>query len=125
MAAAASGCFFFLTLRLAAVVVGADDQPGGFRVTCSERRCKTLSLLHPTRYGLRVNFTRKSGSIILAKNGSVLVAIDNSLDPTPLPKELCKRIDQLKPEDQDMVCHFLNMAVRQNKLKQIVASPMG
>jgi len=32
MAAAASSRFFFLTLRLAAVVVGADDQPGGFRV---------------------------------------------------------------------------------------------
>ncbi len=35
-------------------------------------------------------------------------------------KELCKRIDQLKPEDQDMVCHFLDMAVTQDKLKQLM-----
>ncbi len=40
-------------------------------------------------------------------------------------KELCKRVDQLKTEDQEMVCHFLDMAVRQDKLKQIVVSPMG
>jgi len=40
-------------------------------------------------------------------------------------KELCKRVDQLNPEDQDVICHFLNMAVQQDKLKQIVARPMG
>ncbi len=38
-------------------------------------------------------------------------------------KELCKQIDSLKPEDQDLVCHFLDMAVKQDKLKQLVANP--
>ena len=38
-------------------------------------------------------------------------------------KELCKKIDGLKPEDQDMVCHFLDMAVKQNTLKQLMANP--
>ena len=37
-------------------------------------------------------------------------------------KELCKRVDDLKPEDQDMVCHFLDMAVNQHSLKQIMAN---
>jgi len=39
-------------------------------------------------------------------------------------KELCKRVDELKPEDQEVICHFLDMAVRQDKLKQIVANSM-
>lgn len=39
-------------------------------------------------------------------------------------KELCKRVDQLKPEDQEVICHFLDMAVRQDKLQQIVGKPM-
>ena len=38
-------------------------------------------------------------------------------------KDLCKQIDGLKPEDQDMVCHFLDMAVKQNTLKQLMANP--
>ena len=37
-------------------------------------------------------------------------------------KELCKRIDTLKPEDQDVVCRFLDMAVKQDKLKQLMTS---
>jgi transcriptional regulator with XRE-family HTH domain len=40
-------------------------------------------------------------------------------------KELCKRVDELRPEDQDLICHFLDMAVRQDKLRQIVGSPTG
>ena len=37
-------------------------------------------------------------------------------------KELCKKIDGLKPEDQDMVCHFLDMAVKQNTMKQLMTN---
>lgn len=40
-------------------------------------------------------------------------------------KELCKRVDELRPEDQDVICHFLDMAVRQDKLRQIVGNPTG
>lgn len=39
-------------------------------------------------------------------------------------KELCKQVDQLKLEDQDVICHFLDMAVRQDRLKHIVADPI-
>ena len=35
-------------------------------------------------------------------------------------KELCKQVDLLKPEDQEVVCHFLNMAVRQDKFRQLI-----
>ncbi len=35
-------------------------------------------------------------------------------------KELCKQVDKLKPGDQDIICHFLDMAVRQDKLKAFV-----
>ncbi|WP_075184799.1 hypothetical protein [Teredinibacter haidensis] len=38
-------------------------------------------------------------------------------------KELCKKVDELKPADQDVVCHFLDMAVTQDKLKQLMVSP--
>ena len=37
-------------------------------------------------------------------------------------KELCKQIDHLKPEDQDAICHILDMAVRQDKVKQIFSN---
>ena len=40
-------------------------------------------------------------------------------------KELCKKVDRLKPEDQEVICHFLNMAIRQDQLKQIVSNPVG
>jgi transcriptional regulator with XRE-family HTH domain len=40
-------------------------------------------------------------------------------------KELCKQADQLAPEDQEVICHFLDMAIRQDRLKQIVANPVG
>ena len=36
-------------------------------------------------------------------------------------KELCRQVDALKPEDQDLVCHFLDMAVRQDQMRQIVS----
>ncbi|MCF6437004.1 helix-turn-helix transcriptional regulator [Pseudoalteromonas sp. MMG022] len=35
-------------------------------------------------------------------------------------KELCRQIDSLRPEDQDVVCHFLDMAVKQDQLKKLV-----
>jgi transcriptional regulator with XRE-family HTH domain len=37
-------------------------------------------------------------------------------------KELCKKADQLKPEDQELVCHFLDMAIKQDQLRQIVGN---
>ncbi|MBK9614251.1 MAG: hypothetical protein IPO35_01590 [Uliginosibacterium sp.] len=40
-------------------------------------------------------------------------------------QELCKKVDALRPEDQDVICHFLDMAVRQDKLRQIVGNPTG
>lgn len=35
-------------------------------------------------------------------------------------KELCKQADLLKQEDQEVICHFLAMAIKQDKLKQII-----
>ncbi len=40
-------------------------------------------------------------------------------------KELCRKVDQLKHEDQDVICHFLDMAVRHELLKKIVADPIS
>lgn len=40
-------------------------------------------------------------------------------------KELCKKVDQLKPEDQSVVCHFLEMAVRTDQLKRIMIDPLS
>jgi transcriptional regulator with XRE-family HTH domain len=40
-------------------------------------------------------------------------------------QELCKKVDALRPEDQEVICHFLDMAVRQDKLRQIVGNPTG
>ena len=37
-------------------------------------------------------------------------------------KELCMQADQLRQEDQEMICHFLNMAINQDKMKKIVSS---
>ncbi len=37
-------------------------------------------------------------------------------------KELCKKVDQLNHDDQDLVCHFLNMAITQDQLKQMIGS---
>ncbi len=36
-------------------------------------------------------------------------------------QELCKKADKLDQNDQDIVCKFLDMAVRQSQMKQIVA----
>ncbi|KHT14763.1 helix-turn-helix domain-containing protein [Pectobacterium brasiliense] len=33
-------------------------------------------------------------------------------------KELCKQVDALRTEDQDVICHFLDMAITQEKVKQ-------
>jgi transcriptional regulator with XRE-family HTH domain len=32
-------------------------------------------------------------------------------------KELCKEVDKLSPEEQDVVCKFLAMAIRQGRMK--------
>ncbi len=39
-------------------------------------------------------------------------------------KELCRRVDQLKSEDQDVICHFLDLAVRHDQLRQLVERPL-
>lgn len=36
-------------------------------------------------------------------------------------KELCKQVDELKPDDQEVICRFMDMAVKQNQLKQIIS----
>ncbi|MCI4202726.1 MULTISPECIES: helix-turn-helix domain-containing protein [Dickeya] len=36
-------------------------------------------------------------------------------------KELCKQADALRPEDQDVICRLIDMAIRQDKLKQIIS----
>ena len=38
-------------------------------------------------------------------------------------KELCKQVDQLGEDDQNVICRFLDMAVRHNKLREIVSGP--
>ena len=35
-------------------------------------------------------------------------------------QELCKQVDHLKREDQEVICHFLNLAISQDKFKQIM-----
>lgn len=39
-------------------------------------------------------------------------------------KELCQRVDQLKSEDQAVICHFLDLAVRHDQLRQLVERPL-
>jgi transcriptional regulator with XRE-family HTH domain len=39
-------------------------------------------------------------------------------------KELCKQVDQLKADEQDVICHFLDLAVRHERLKELVG-PMA
>jgi len=34
-----------------------------------------------------------------------------------------KQVDQLGEEDQNVICRFLDMAVRHNKLREIVGGP--
>jgi len=40
-------------------------------------------------------------------------------------KELCKKVDQLELDDQEVICHFLDMAVRHDRLKHIVVNPLN
>ncbi|CDG17193.1 helix-turn-helix domain-containing protein [Xenorhabdus doucetiae] len=35
-------------------------------------------------------------------------------------KELCRQVDALAAEDQDVICHFLDMAITQEKIKQAI-----
>ncbi|WP_026100724.1 helix-turn-helix domain-containing protein [Synechococcus sp. PCC 7336] len=35
-------------------------------------------------------------------------------------KELCKCVDQLKAQDQEVICHFLDLAVRYERVKQVM-----
>lgn len=37
-------------------------------------------------------------------------------------QELCKKADRLNREDQDLICQFLDMAIRSNQIKEIVAN---
>lgn len=37
-------------------------------------------------------------------------------------KELCKKVDRLNHDDQELICHFLNMAITQDQLKQLVGN---
>ena len=39
-------------------------------------------------------------------------------------KELCRRVDQMKSEDQEVICHFLDLAVRHDRLRQLVERPL-
>jgi transcriptional regulator with XRE-family HTH domain len=34
-------------------------------------------------------------------------------------QELCRRVDELNPDDQDLICHFLDMAVRSDQVKKL------
>jgi transcriptional regulator with XRE-family HTH domain len=36
-------------------------------------------------------------------------------------KELCKQADMLKPDDQEVICRFMDMAIKQERLKQIIS----
>jgi len=36
-------------------------------------------------------------------------------------KELCKKADTLKKEDQELICQFLDMAIRSNQIKELVS----
>ncbi len=35
-------------------------------------------------------------------------------------KELCKQADRLKPDVQDVICRFMDMATKQDKLKRTI-----
>lgn len=35
-------------------------------------------------------------------------------------KELCRQVDELKPDEQEIICRFMDMAVKQNQLKQLI-----
>ncbi len=37
-------------------------------------------------------------------------------------KELCIKADKLKSDDQNLICHFLDMAIKQDIVKQVVAN---
>lgn len=39
-------------------------------------------------------------------------------------KELCRQVDQLQAQDQEMICRFLDMSVRHNRLKELVGGPL-
>lgn len=39
-------------------------------------------------------------------------------------KELCQQVDQLQSDDQEIICRFLDMAVRHNRLKELVGGPL-
>lgn len=36
-------------------------------------------------------------------------------------KELFKQADLLKPEDQEVICRLMDMAIKQDRLKQIIS----
>lgn len=36
-------------------------------------------------------------------------------------KELCKQADSLKPDDHEVICRVMDMAIKQDRLKQIIS----
>ncbi len=56
--------------------------------------------------------------LLLGKEGQISTAFEIK---NKRLKELCKQADKLNLPDQEVVCHFLDMAIRQDKLKEIVA----
>nr|VFK42910.1 MAG: hypothetical protein BECKTC1821D_GA0114238_101421 [Candidatus Kentron sp. TC]VFK57284.1 MAG: hypothetical protein BECKTC1821F_GA0114240_101634 [Candidatus Kentron sp. TC] len=38
--------------------------------------------------------------------------------------ELCYQLDQIKPKNQEVICRFPDMAVRQERIKYIIADPI-
>lgn len=35
-------------------------------------------------------------------------------------KELYRQVDELKPDEQEIICRFMDIAVKQNQLKQLI-----
>lgn len=36
-------------------------------------------------------------------------------------KELCRQVDQLRPEEQEVVCHVMDSLVRKERMKEIIS----
>jgi len=36
-------------------------------------------------------------------------------------KELCRKVDRLPPDDQDVICHVMDSLIRKEQIKQVMA----
>jgi transcriptional regulator with XRE-family HTH domain len=36
-------------------------------------------------------------------------------------KELCRKVDRLPPDDQDVICHVMDSLIRKEQIKQVLA----